>query len=107
MECGSGCEPTQAAVTAEEPERREPMSATLSTAIDFVTVFDFACVRRQPTPPPGGRERVRPKRGRGSNCSLPSTAEIERLTQLVIAEMVRAVRWRRGQGVGQWPPDGG
>lgn len=84
----------------------DSMPATFSTAIDVITVFDFARLRHEPKPPPGDREYVRPKRGRGVNCSGPSTAEIERLTRLVVDEMVRAVRWRRGPDIGRLPPKG-
>lgn len=80
------------------------MPATFSTAITLHAVIDFDRVRRGPVPPSDAGERSPPRPGRIPRRHGPSTAEIERLTQIIIAEMVRAVRWRRGQGVGHPPP---
>lgn len=80
------------------------MPATSSTAITLYAVFDFDRVCRGPAPPPSSGKRLPLCLGQEPKPKAPSTSEIERLTRIVIAEMVRAVRWRRGQGVGHPPP---
>lgn len=80
------------------------MPATSSTTVDFITVIDFAIVRRRAAPPPHIHARFLSGSGRVRPPIVRPTAEIERLTRIVMEEMIRAVRWRRGLGVGSQPP---